>query len=343
MRWLLITNNGNPGDIWVRLGCESIIRDLDPKPVFIIRERDYRKGDPHNGLTEPEGDIEFDYSVICGMPLLWSHKEPSGEVSSTVQHKSWHPITTWLSTRDRMIIAGFGIFLLCPDGVEQFKFLDQDKLVPEIEKLFSRCRLVYSRSPLAKTIFNGAVNMLACPSVLALPKLNKPPDLKLCNFMPGGSHYPHLAPEAAGVMELKMPAMARQLIEEDFWFVAHNEAERKLAAHLGWPRDRTFVWHHNGDGDRLLDVYARCCKYIGNRIHGGIMSRAAGADVVVIGYDTRLADVYAMGGQVFTPFTIPDLTLWIKSPSRHVEFDVNLIRRAHVSWWSAKVNIPRKD
>lgn len=282
-----------------------------------------------------------DYVVICGMPLFWSHREPDGTISSTVQHASWPSITGWLCPEKRMIIAGFGIFLLCPETINDYQ-VAQPEIVAEIQKLFDRCLLVYSRSTLAKN-FWPAVESLVCPSVLALPKPSGPKELKLCNFMPGGSHYPGLAKEASECMTTKMPGLAKELIASGYHFVAHSAAEYKLALDLGWPKGAIFAWKEDGTGDKLMDVYARCAKYIGNRIHGGIMARAAGADVTVIGYDTRLWDIWRMGGQGFTPSQLPDLTDWIRAPAKSAPFDIDRVRKAHLSWWSTKLRLKIRE
>jgi len=339
MKWLLISNNGNPGDIWVRLGIQQIIQRLDPEPKFLVRERDYRKVDPYGGLTEPVEPLEFDHSVICGMPLLWYHKEPSGEISSTTQHASWVPLTGWCSSNGRMIIAGFGILLFCPENQHQWSAPDK-KVIDALSRFFKKCRLVYSRSPIVSNFFPN-VYWLHCPSVLALPQ-GKEKDLKLANFMPGGGHYPGMAPKAAKKMEQMMPDLAKRLIDEGYHFAAHRNAERDLALDLGWPADRIFTWRSGG---KLLEVYARCSKYFGNRIHGAIMSRAGGAEVTVIGYDTRLSTCAAMGCYTFTPLEFPDVFKhWISAPpTNRLPYDINRQWKSHLSWWSTRLRLPIRD
>jgi hypothetical protein len=338
MKWLLVTNNGNPGDIWVRFGVQEIIRQFDSNPEFLIRERDYREGDKFKGLTEPKSVPKFDYSVICGMPLVWCHREANGAMSYTQQHESWQAITGWLKP-ERMIIAGFGIFLMCPKGLDEWQ-LGSFEVIPSIRELFEKCLLVYSRSPFSRKLFPNVAS-LPCPSVLVV-KPAQERDLKLCNFMPGGGHYPHLAPEASALMMEQMPHLARECIRVGYHFAAHNQAEENLALELGWPEDQIHAWRHDGTGCNLLEVYGRCSKYLGNRIHGGIVSRAAGADVVVIGYDTRLAAVRYLGGQVYTPSTAPDLVDWIKSPAKGSPYSLSTVRKLHLTWWSTKLGLPIK-
>jgi hypothetical protein len=337
MKWLLITNNGNPGDIWVRLGVQEVIRHFDKDPTWIIRERDHRAKDPYQGLTEPEGGLDFDYSVVCGMPLIWSHFESNGQHSSTTQHASWSALNGWLKP-EKMIVAGFGIYLACPNSLDEWKMVNQEKILGRIRKFLNRCKIAYARSPLIEQLIPG-IGHLHCPSTLCL-KPAKVRDLKLCNFMPGGTHYPHLAPEAAKVMKSKRPELARKLIEAGFHFAAHRRAERDIALELGWPKDRIFLWMYDGTGVNMLDIYSRCAKYIGNRIHGGIMSRAAGAEVIVIGSDTRLAAVKYVGGEVYTPLTMPDLDEWIQAPPKTVPYYSDTVRHIHVSWWSAHLGLP---
>ena len=342
MKWLLITNNGNPGDIWVRLGVEVIVRHIDPKAEFNYRERDYRENDPHEGLKEPDGGLKSDCVVVCGMPLLWSHRESDGSISTTVQHASWPALTGWCCKPNRMIIAGFGLYLPCPDGIATATLADAG-ILPAIADWFSKCAFVYSRSPLVGQFFPG-VPWLHCPSILALPGTGMARDVKLCNFMRGGAHYPALAPDAAKIMDDEMRELAPILIQSGYYFVAHRTAEAELALELGWPKGAIFRWGWDNCGVRLLDLYARCSKYIGNRIHGGIMSRANGADVIVIGYDTRIADVQSMGGEVFTPFEAKQgrsrLKSWIESPARLMPYDLDSVRQSHLDLWASKLNLP---
>lgn len=337
MKWLLVTNKGNPGDIWVRLGVQEIIRHFDKDPTWIIRERDHRHTDPHKGLTEPDGGLDFDYSVICGMPLIWSHFEPDGTHSCTTQHSSWVAYNGWLKP-EKMIIAGFGIYLACPTGLDEWKMVNQEKVLNRIRKLLDRCKMVYARSPFITQLMPD-VAYIHCPSTLCL-KPAKERDLKLCNFMPGGAHYPHLVKKAAEAMKLQRPALARKLIDAGFHFAAHRRAEKEIALELGWPEDRIFLWMYDGTGEDMLKVYSRCSKYIGNRIHGGIMARAAGAETMVIGSDTRLAAVKYVGAEICTPLTIPDLTEWIKAPPRTVPYYSDTVRHIHVNWWSAHLGLP---
>jgi len=337
MKWLLITNNGNPGDIWVRLGVQQIIRRLDEKPIFIIRERDHRSTDPHHGLTEPEGGLKFDYSVICGMPLLWCHREPDGQLSTTIQHSSWGAINGWCSRRP-MIIAGFGILLACKENMHDYDQPNKEVL-SKIEDLFKKCKLVYARTPLAKKFWPD-MRFLSCPSVLALPQ-DKEKDLKLANFMPGGGHYPGLARKASEEMEKRMPDLAKRLIAADWHFAAHRVAEEELALKLGWPKERIHTWKYDGSRGTLINAYARCSKYFGNRIHGAIMSRAAGAQAAVIAYDTRLAAVWSLGGYAFTPFDLPaDFNLWIDEPPVALPFKIDEAWQSHLNWWSSKLGLP---
>lgn len=337
MKWLLITNNANPGDIWVRVGVEAIIRRLDPDPCLIARERDYREGDPYNGLTTP---VDFDYSVVCGMPLLWSHLEPNGSLSCTTQHAWWRPLTTWCCP-EKMIVAGFGILLASPNAFNEWRMADE-AVVPAVSEFLARCRVAYSRSPLAKHFF-PAIHSTHCPSIFALDRSDQAPPLKLANFMPKGGHYPSLAPEASKTMEDMMPWLAGKLIGAGFHFAAHNLAEERLALNLGWREGTIHTWREDGSGVCLKDVYARCVKYFGNRIHGAIVSRSVGADVILIGYDTRLADVNSMNGLALTPNQASGISStledWIASPPRSVPYDMELARKTHLSWWSERLKL----
>ena len=68
MRWLLITNteNRNPGDEWIRIGVQRLIREVDKSPEYILRNKEF--------IEDQTTPVEFDRAIWCGSPLFWSHE-----------------------------------------------------------------------------------------------------------------------------------------------------------------------------------------------------------------------------------------------------------------------------
>lgn len=305
MRWLLITNHGNPGDEAVRLGVERIIRSVDTSPNISTVERDHG-----NEISRPRSD--FDQAIICGMPLIWSWFNRDRE-ESTRHYGPWSAISGWLADSGKLSIAGFGIYLMFEEFPDRIQFPNEGPILEDLRKLFSKCRLVYSRSPLAKRYFPD-IKVAPCPSVFAEMEGTISRELKLFNLMPGGAHYPSRNTDEQFAWGKMIGPVSCLMQERGFKFVAHHPSEADLAfKKYGWKKEDCFVY---AGGETLRDAeltlrltrtYARCSHYFGNRIHGAILARSFGASAWCMGYDTRLFDVQFVGGKVCTPTSMPSL------------------------------------
>lgn len=234
----------------------------------------------------------FDRSVICGMPLLWSNG-----TSSTIDHPSWPPLAGWLSESRNIAMAGVGSYLIRRgDG------WGMDPVVADTVKrvLIERCRFAYARDAVTSK-FTG-IPAMACPSVLAGKDLPRGRDRRLTNLMPTLAHYPQLTPREANIWGRLVRPISEMLKARGFLFVAHNEPEASFARELGWPEDRLFVYQRTEESlYDLLRVYSRASHYVGNRIHGAIVSRSFGAATLCIGSDSRLEAVRQVGGETLIP------------------------------------------
>ena len=85
----------------------------------------------------------------------------------------------------------------------------------------------------------------------------------------------------------------------------------ELARSVGWPQDRIVAY--GGDPHLLLETYAQGRQYVGNRVHGAIISRAAGADTWSIGTDCRQEAVRLAGARVTAPseLDLTELADWV--------------------------------
>jgi hypothetical protein len=119
-------------------------------------------------------------------------------------------------------------------------------------------------------------------------------------------------PREADRMDELAPKLARYLLDRGFKFMAHNSDEFDYAMILGWIEDDIILFgggagvarkEESKAAQEFLSYYARARSYIGNRIHGGIVARSFGANVLCIGYDTRLRAVEDVGGVICTPKT----------------------------------------
>jgi len=101
--------------------------------------------------------------------------------------------------------------------------------------------------------------------------------------------------------------------------------ELKLASSLGWPASDVvcYVGEENA-AERYVNLYRQCGRYFGNRIHGAVMARAAGAATWCVGYDSRLGMVERVGGKVSRPseYGSRDLTHWTQQQKPGAPFDL---------------------
>jgi hypothetical protein len=293
MKWMLVTNFGNPGDEFARIGVETLIKSVDPKASFFCVRRDH--GD------EITRDFYADRVVVCSMPGLWAHAEKeTGEENSTRTHHTWGIYNRWIDKGIPVIFAGMGSCfgyesypdkLLTKNGADVFRDVK--------EKLVNRAASFYARSPLLNKLLGGC-NVSPCPSIF-VPKTcpDRLKDLQICNIMPGGAHYAFLGQGQYKEWEAKRTELSEVLHNAGFHFVAHSWPEWGFARASGWPEERiSFCYQSTGS---FLDVYSRAAVYVGNRVHGSIVSRSFGAPAVCIGYDTRLEAAKLAGARVVTP------------------------------------------
>jgi hypothetical protein len=300
MRWLLVTNYGNPGDEFARMGVERIIETVDPDPVFSSVRRD---PPPDCGETPISVARPFDIAVVCSMPGFWSHpsKENPAQNNSPTAHHSWSYYNGWLASKGTLLVAGFGTYLTYKRFPLEYNVDNRAYLCHTFGHwLRKKCAAHYCRSTLGRALFGQNTPCHPCPSIFAGMDKPRARDLKLCNFMSRGAHYPWMDLKEANKMEKMLPRLAEYLLDRGFTFMAHRQIEHELAIKLGWAEDEIVNWKDVGT-EPFLDTYSRAQCYIGNRIHGAIVSRSFGANTLCIGYDSRLRAVEDVGGTITTP------------------------------------------
>lgn len=293
MKWYLLTaSHANPGDQFARLGIERIIKHVDPDATF------YRVCKHRSAVHER---VECDRVVVCGMPLAWSR-----DVDAPWREHWWGALTGWMAEKP-MILAGVGSFGRYPNP----SFTFEDRLVLEMKRLTTKCNSSYCRDSIFGEKFGLPVH--SCPSIFALMDYDIKPELNLCNFMDDGSHYSGYNPTESQIWKEIRGSVAKQLQDYGYHFIAHSEAEKELGENLGFE-----IIHAYGDfPETLLSIYARCKSYVGNRVHGAIVSASAGADVLCCGFDSRLYAVKQAGGKICTPKELLDLLQGYLAEPKH--------------------------
>lgn len=283
MKWSLVTNFGNPGDEWARMGVEAIIQEADPKHEFKYLRRDEGK--------DLESPIETDYIVVCSMPGIWSNMQ-GGRENSNRFHHSWQWYRRWLSEGRKILFAGVGSCMNLDVAIH-----DRDHYLAEVRLFMNRCSH-YSRDSVASILIDGDTT-LPCPSIFARHRQGVLPNpfRKLCNLMPSGAHEARLDKKENESWQSIKKDLSRQLMHVGFVFVAHDPAEVNHAKELGWPSGLVI----QGDAKELLEIYATASVYVGNRVHGAIVARSFGAPALCIGYDTRIYAASRAGAFIINP------------------------------------------
>ena len=265
MRWLLITTRpeSNPGDQFIRIGVERLVRAVDPRPEFDILWKD----DGENlGRRRP-----FDRAILCGMPLWWNNP------TSTCETVGWwgELLRGWPSEdRRRFLILGAGP----ANGVEG---KDPDAYFEAIKWTIGRAWAVTSRNTV---IDLPQIMDSICPAAFAVERsAERDPGLRLINLMPAGAHDAHFNPEQARRWGILLPAVAAWAKARGFRAIAHSDDELALAEALGFREVFRFT-----SMEDYLAAYNACSIYVGNLLHGALAAAASGAKACAIGYDSRI-------------------------------------------------------
>lgn len=300
MKWLLITNteNRNPGDEWIRMGVQRIVRDVDPFPQFIIRNKEF--------VEDQDNEVQFDKAIWCGSPLFWSH--PYQGCWENHWWSKW--INGWLfRDRNKVLVLGVGDVI----GASIYNKSAYDQAIAAVK---AKCWSLVTRNKITE---DPEIQLACCPSVFALAGDKTQKTLRLCNLMPDGAHDAFLNENEASVWRGKVKAFSKLLQDLGFEIVCHANLEDEFVDSLGWPKNR--IHYKPSTAEAYLPIYSKTAMYIGNRLHGAMLAVGSGAAAMAIGYDSRLGMVAYVRGVVVYPSALNfDLvSKWIDAP--HVAYD----------------------
>lgn len=289
MKWLIVSTNPEPnvpgtahpnnagwniGDVFARLGTEAVIREVDTAAEFDVLNVD----DADNVNRERP----FDRVVLAGRPLFFPNWRT---------HHVWTHVLRGWPGRDRRKIMALGVGDCYPWPVD---VKDRDAAIAAAVRETWRTTVRFPEDG------NGATQGI-CPASWLLLNRPEPMTRKLCNLMRFGGHYPTWNMAESGIAIAQQLALAGQLIDLGFEFVAHCRDEWEMALELGWPDSRTIF---SDEIDPYLDAYASASHYIGNRMHGAVILAGRIARSLAIGYDSRTAMVHEAGCSVARPSQI---------------------------------------
>ena len=305
MKWLLITTatrkpnalDSNVGDEFARLGVKRLIRVVDPKADFSTLDKE------DVDAWEPRS---FDKAVVCGMPHFWSLPVLTFPGVQNCQGIWWWPriMRGWPSAcRENFLIMGVG-------HVFVDRILSLLDYVAAIQESIDRAWRVVVREPI---LDHPRIVDSVCPSAFCLFDQENKRELRLCNLMKGGGHFGYLTPDGEA-WDAGLQRLSDLLRSRDFYFIAHNTAERDLAFRLSWPAERVFLPSSARD---YLALYSRTARYFGNRLHGAAVAASTGAPVWAVSHDSRLGMVRRLGGRATrTPeATLDAVAAWVDAPA----------------------------
>lgn len=303
MKWLLITTLGtNPGDEFARIGVQNLIRVVDPSPEFDL----LNKENPNHYFPR-----EFDRAVLCGMPLWWStHEQDNYDIWW------WDKIfESWISAdRRKFMVLGAG-------HVYVNKIHNFAKYSASIDYVTRKAWAVTVREPVM--CHPGIVDSV-CPSAFAVKSRSLTRRLPLCNLMVDSGHFPHDSFEKVAWLA-KEPDIVEALHKYRYRFVAHNDAEQKLAHWLGWNDSTIFQFT---TPEEYLELYSCASSYFGHRLHGAAVCAAMKIPTWGVAYDSRVKMVQRLGGHACRPSeigSITDLKQWLNGETGWIEnFPANL-------------------
>lgn len=314
MKWLLISNthNRNPGDEWIRFGVQRIVREVDKSPEFVVRNKEF--------IEDQDNEVQFDKAIWCGSPLFWSH-----QYQGCWENYWWVKwVHGWLfKEKKKVLVLGVG------DVIGE-KVYDETAYHSSIELVKSKCWKLVTRQKISA---DPEIEVSCCPSVFALAGDTTPKTLRLCNLMPDGAHDALMNEEEAKVWSETVRHVSDVLQSLDFEIVAHSPEENFFVERLAWPKCAAHLQPDKSED--YLPIYSKAQVYIGNRMHGAVLTIGAGGRALAIGYDSRLGMVSYVGGTVMKPSQVTQDAIfrWMDQTSipydwRHeYEKQVEIVRR----------------
>lgn len=316
MNWLIISTLGkNPGDEFIRVGVNYLIKEIDNNAKIKVLDKE---------TQSMSYSVEFDKCIWAGMPVFWS----------LYQNNNWsinwwkYMVGGWTSrVKNNFCVLGAGSF---QDWSDINRGLDRASMSRSAKDLSDNSFVVTARDPIVNNICNSSFPTLVCPAIFSTADKQKTESIKGCNLMPNGAHYDVFNPSEGNTWRSIQEDISHILISNGFKFFAHSDIELNHAISLGWKTED--IISYEGDPIKMLEHYRNVDMFLGNRVHGCIVSRANGADVISCGYDSRQEAVKLSGAKAFLPSEI-DLSMlskWASSEPKEKPFDLSSLKKEYI-------------
>ena len=316
MKWLLISTIGkNPGDEFIRIGVQNLIKQVDRSAKITIIDKE------NSSICNP---VEFDKCIWCGMPVFWSLYGNNNWLINWWKYM----VGGWPSTsKSNFSVLGAGSF---QDWENLHRGADTRGLSNSALQLKNSSYTVTARDPVVNELCSIDFKTLTCPAIFCTAKYKKTKSIKACNLMPGGAHYRDFNTNQSKHWDSIQDKVAKILIKNDFKFFAHREDELKYALSLGWKEED--IVNYKQDTELMLQSYRNVDKFFGNRVHGCIVSRANNADVISCVYDSRQEAVKLSGARTFLPSSIDliKLSSWAQAEPDFKKCDIKTLELEYI-------------
>jgi hypothetical protein len=303
MKWCIITTKyKNPGDEFIRVGIENMIREVDSEAIIELVDKE---------AEDMFALHNFDKCILAGMPVFWSfHSNDFWNI------KWWKPLIEYYSVdKNKFMVLGAGSFQNwenVTDGVNTYEYINQTNTIS------NQSWKITLRDNIPNVLANTSFDVLPCPAIFSTKNYEKTGDIKLCNLMPIGGHYTDFNVNQSRIWGSKVRDITKILQDNDFTFIAHNKQEEQFAQYMNWKN----IIAYDGNPESLLQYYKNCVKYFGNRVHGAIVSRGVNADVLSCGFDSRQEAVKLTGATCLLPsqLGLTELEKWTTRNLNQPEF-----------------------
>ena len=282
MIYLLITTTGNrnTGDELIRIGFKTLVTELDPKAEFLLLDKEQW----HNPET-----ILYDKAILCGMPLFWNN-----EISVSQTIGWWDALFRYSDIKkNNFLILGVGSVI----GIKGIR--NEIMFGAAIQEVIDSSFAITVRDNSYK--YNSGLIDSICPAAFAVKKA-KEPKYRLCTLMHQGAHDTHFNPKEADIWKRDINTYTEYLLDNNFYFIEHaSKPYYEDGELLGWPKDKIIRF---STAEEYLDIYSQAECYIGNRMHGAVVTASIGRPALAIGYDSRMEMVTKVNGHIKMPSEI---------------------------------------
>ena len=320
---IVSTISYNPGDEFIRLGQQHLLRQIFPSAEFdLVHKHDprsifsgYSRADSDlwhprlvplqykiyagtKGKTQTDLLEASDLVVFAGTPFFWISNArifPSHSGNAEWVGPIWKRLFDELPDKPVLNLA-VGTSLQSQEGMN--RMLTHQGARSFLAKALSRANLTTARDPSSQLVaqkLGFEIPLLPCTSLWAADGANiaaKPAEYVAVNLMRHAVHkYRATETATANWEKLATHLMAQLQKSHDVLLVCHSKDEEDVAKEWFPQVPRVYSMRP----EDLLDAYSKSEFCVSNRVHGAAGAATFGRPSLVIGGDTRVQLIKQFG------------------------------------------------